>query len=400
MKFMRFSVLVAVLTFYGTGVFGDVVLLQNGDRISGTVISVVDGTLAVETDYAGTLSIAMDAVARMESDAPVVVKMMEDQLMEGTLSEQNAAMGIKTEDTWQPVATGDITALARDREAFDRLLAAMEPKRWSGTVDAGAALRSGNTDTTDLKLAVTFERAGDRNTLALKLAALYGEADGTLNTRRYSGEFRWEYHLRDRLYLYTLGLAERDDGRKLDLRLQGGAGVGYEILQRERTTLSADLGLTYTNERWAPFTPWERDALKAATRGAAFGRLYGLLPDLYDNGLLFTGTVEELQGILADIRTPLGSYSRRSENYPNLRLGFQFTQALFKDSMLSEDLVLLPNLEEMGEFRALSELAFTTPVTESVSLRTSLKSEYDSLADKKGVEEWDHTFMTEVRYSF
>lgn len=107
-----------------------------------------------------------------------------------------------------------------------------------------------------------------------------------------------------------------------------------------------------------------------------------------------------LQDILARIRNPLGDYARQTEQYPNLQIGVRFSRNLFKESVLSEELTLLPNLEDMGEFRALSLLALTTPLSESISVRTSLKSEYDSLADQKAVEEWDHLFMTEIRYSF
>ncbi len=61
---------------------------------------------------------------------------------------------------------------------------------------------------------------------------------------------------------------------------------------------------------------------------------------------------------------------------------------------------MMPNLEQLGEFRALSELVFSTPITEALSLRTSLKTEYDSLARSKNLTPWDHTLMTQLRYAF
>jgi hypothetical protein len=251
-----------------------------------------------------------------------------------------------------------------------------------------------------MKLSTGVKRDGDNNTLKLGFSAAYGSAEGTLNTRRYAGDLHWKYYLNERLYLYTVGLAERDDGRKLDLRLQGGGGFGYDIVQRERTGLAADLGLTYTYERWAPFTPWGRDQFKWQSRSGAFNRLNAVLPGLLENGIWSLGAARDLSEILADIRDPLRNYGNNTENYPNLRVGLQFTRSLFKRVELSHDLVFLPNLEDFGELRALSDLAITTPITENISLRTSLKSEYDSLARRKSVEAWDHTLMTELRYSF
>lgn len=379
----------------------DIIHLGNGDRITGEVQSLAKGILTIKTDYAGHLAITMEAVTHIESAAPLAILLSDENILEGVLTLREGAMGIETAEAWMPVSVTDIAAASRDAAELAALAAPEVSKLWGGTVDLGAALRSGNTDTTDVKFSVTATRSGERNTLKLGVSAAYGAADGTLNTRRYSGDFRWQYYLQERLYLYTLGMAERDDGRKLDLRLQGGGGLGYEFIKREKTTLAADLGLTYTYEKWVPLTPWEEDRIKGDIRGRAFNRLYDIITSRLFSGQAFSqDTGNALYGILADIRSPLRSYSRRTESYPNLRIGTQFSQVLFKTSKLTEDLTLLPNLEDLGEFRALSELAFTTPVTDSISLRTSLKSEYDSLARQKAIESWDHTLMTEIRYSF
>lgn len=386
-----------ILSCYALSADGDTVLLNNGDRITGAVKSIAEGKLLVETPYAGALTISMEAVTRIESDEPRAIKLTDDRILEGTLCARDESMGVKTEEAWQAVLPKEITALAPDQNDLKSLTT---PKRWSGALEAGASLRSGNTDTTDLKASLSLKRTGEKDTLELKFSAAYGEASDVLNTRRYLGDFRWQHKLHERFYLYTTGLAERDDGRKLALRLQGGGGFGYEIIKQEKTKLSADLGLTYSYERWEPFTPWERDQLKTDVRNSAMRRLYGLLPDIINDGLLFSGTVETLQNLLADIRNPLHGYTRQTEQYPNLQIGVHFSRTLFKENTLTENLTLLPNLEDTGEFRALSELALTTPLSKSISVRTSLQSEYDSLADQKAVEEWDHLFMTEIRYSF
>lgn len=394
------SIIVFVLSGLILPAYTDTVSLNNGDRITGTVTSVADGKLSIETAYAGTLSISLEAITGLKTEKSLAVKLSDNRVLEGVLCTRDETQGIAKEDAWQAMPVEEIVVLAPDMEALDAAVLAMRPKLWSGAVEAGASLRSGNTDTTDMKLSLSLKRATEKDTLDLKFSAAYGEAEDVLNTRRYTGDFRWQHKIHDRFYFYTMGLAERDDGRKLDLRLQGGAGFGYEILKQEKTQLSADLGLTYTYERWAPFTPWERDQVKADTRNGAFSELSGLLSDILDDGLLFSGHVNTLQDILARIRNPLGDYARQTEQYPNLQIGVRFSRNLFKESVLSEELTLLPNLEDMGEFRALSLLALTTPLSESISVRTSLKSEYDSLADQKAVEEWDHLFMTEIRYSF
>lgn len=390
---------IAALFFSAPG-YCDVVQMNNGDRISGYVTLVSEEKLTILTEYAGEITLSMDAVFSIETDEARVVVLSDESIVEGVLIMEEGQPGIGTAETWRPLPATSIIALAKDQETLTALMAPAPPRRWTGTVDAGVALRSGNTDTTDLKFSVALNRAGDRDTLKMGFTSAYGAADGTINTRRYAGNFRWQYYMRERLYLYTLGLAERDDGRKLDLRLQGGGGFGYELVKRDRTTLAADIGLTYTHERWMPFTPWERDKRRDETRLNAYNRLYQTITRIGEEGFSLEDSVPRIREVLADIRNPLRDYVRRTEDYMNLRIGVHFTQTLFKTSKLSEELTLMPNLEQLGEFRALSELAITTPVTDAISLRTSLKTEYDSLARRKEIDAWDHTLMTEFRYSF
>ncbi len=379
---------------------GDIVTLNNGDRISGTVNTLTDGKLSVQTDYAGTITIQMEAVSSIETDAPRALALNKDYILEGAFQVKDGIPGLSANGDWKPLKTAEITALAENIEALDSLLTPKPPKRWSGTVEAGLALRSGNTDTTDVKFASSVTRTKDRNTLKIGLAASYGAADGAINTRRYAGDFRWQYYLRERLYMLVLGLAERDDGRKLDLRLQGGGGLGYDFIKREKTKLAADIGLAYTHERWAPFTPWEGDRLRNEKRLIAYNRLYAAITGLGDNGGLTRERIESFQKLIADVRNPLREYATRTEDYINLRVGVNFSQTIFKTSKLTEELVMMPNLEQLGEFRALSELVFSTPIIEALSMRTSLRTEDDSLARGKNVALWDHTLMTQLRYTF
>ncbi len=400
---MKKIVLLILLTVFmaGFSAEADMLILNNGDRITGTLVAIEGGVARITTAYAGEISVKMDAVSAIETDEVRAVALSDETIVEGVLVREDERMGVRAADDFRPATSADIVALAATPEALDGMLNPPPPKKWSGTVDLGLALRSGNTDTTDFKFSVGVKRTGDRNTLALNFAAAYGAADDVLNTRRYQFDYRWQYYLQERLFLYNIGLAERDDGRKLDYRLQTGLGVGYDFIKQEKRTLSADLGATYTRERWNPFTPWERTALRDDIRSSALSDLYTTFLSI-GNGAVFTprSALEQLYDILLDLRDPLRDYQKRNEDYVNLRLGLNFSQQIFKSSTITEALVLMPNLEEFGEFRALSELALVTPLSEKLNLKTSLKTEYDSLAEERGVNAWDNTLMTQFTYKF
>ena len=187
----------------------------------------------MDTSYAGTIEIQQDAVESIETEAP---------------KQESVAEVPHVEE--KPAATP-------------------ETKPWSGTVDTAFSWRSGNTDTTDFSLSSTAVRKGERNTLTLKGSAAYGKADDVLNTRRYLSEAKWQRYLNERFYVFLLGGIEQDDGRKLDSRTHVAVGAGRDFIKNDRRTLSADVGLDHAWERWAPFTPPERDATKEQRRGAA-----------------------------------------------------------------------------------------------------------------------------------
>ncbi|MBY0341292.1 MAG: hypothetical protein K2Q19_09035, partial [Rhodocyclaceae bacterium] len=56
----------------------DQVLLKNGDRLSGSVISKRGNTLIFKTSYAGELKIDWDEVAQLNTDKPVAVMRQDD----------------------------------------------------------------------------------------------------------------------------------------------------------------------------------------------------------------------------------------------------------------------------------------------------------------------------------
>ena len=90
----------------------------------------------------------------------------------------------------------------------------------------------------------------------------------------------------------------------------------------------------------------------------------------------------------------------RSEDYASGRIGLSYYQTVFKNSTLTDDLVLLPSLENAGEFRSTNTLAFTTPVNEHLGIRLSLRTEFDSDPGAEDVDKFDNTLTLGLRYSF
>ncbi|HEX72705.1 MAG TPA: DUF481 domain-containing protein, partial [Candidatus Hydrogenedentes bacterium] len=314
----------------------------------------------------------------------------------------------KDDGQWLVFSGGDLCADVTAIESVERAPETpkmpsepAKPKRWGAVVDAALSMRQGNTDTMDTSFGVEVVRKGERHVSTLTLSGGYGEADGYINTRRYKGVAKHQFYLIEKLYLFAAGGAERDYGRKLDVRAHGSGGVGYDFLQRDNLKLSADIGLDYTWDRWMPYTPRGKDEEKSKRRSQASLRLSQQIAAL--SATPPGDLVQALEGIvdtLYVVRDPLRGSAYREEDSISLRLGAYYEQALFWKSTLSERLTMLPSLDDFGEFRAISEFSFSTPLRDHLKLRISLKTEYDSMARRSGVESWDNLLQAGLRYEF
>ena len=74
----------------------DEVMLKNGSRLVGKVISSRDGVVTIETDFAGTLEIGMDKVEGINVPEPVVVLMEDNTVYRDSslsMSEEQLVLG-------------------------------------------------------------------------------------------------------------------------------------------------------------------------------------------------------------------------------------------------------------------------------------------------------------------
>ena len=377
----------------------DMVHLENGDRLTGTVQSAAEGELVLVTTYAGELHVKLEEVKAVVTDAAVAVRRQDGEVLTGRLALEGDEQTLATDQVAQPLPLDQIEAIAADTESLPKW--PQKERKWRGSVDAGASWRSAETDTLDANFGITLVRKRLRDTLTLELAGGYGEVDSQVNTRRLKGTAKYQYYLKERLYLYGHAGAEQDPGRRLELRVETGGGVGYDFIKSERRSLALDAGLDYAHEWWNEYTITELEdaqhsasaALRSGAEAYARSHLTKPLADwAFDD--LFAG----LQ-LLADAYTGDVDQITRDEDNVYIRLGGQFEQKLFESAVLTEKLVVLPQIDDLGEYRLTSDLALETPLSQKLSFRVNLLSDYDS-DTTDGDDEFTNTLIAGLRYAF
>lgn len=215
--------------------------LKNGDRYTGTVVSLQNGTLRFETPH-GELAIPWTEVSALSVNQPLEVR----------------------------TADGQVTARAGgplDVSATAALTRPAPPLTWEGGANAGLLASGGNTDVHSLRIdGEVVARDGDnRYTVAALLNRV--EDGGRETARNASLSAGFDRFITRRLFLNGNAIFTNDRFRDLDLRTALGAGLGYQVLDTSRATLRINSGLGYVHEHFRS-TPDNRYAALQETSKA------------------------------------------------------------------------------------------------------------------------------------
>lgn len=223
----------------------DEVWLKNGDRLTGKVVSLEEGTLLLSTTYAGDVSINWEEVANLKTEEPIKIILSDETAVQGPI--QPGAGGqvhVKAETLAEPVTT-DLASV--------KTINPKPPKPPLSTtlrVNAGAGFASGNTDKEDIYADGEFVARTDRNRYTIGGLYRRAESDGVKTEDKTLGYMKYDHFFTEKWYAYANTAAERDIFKDLDLRYSVGVGAGYQFMESERTNLSLEGGISYVNESY------------------------------------------------------------------------------------------------------------------------------------------------------
>jgi len=223
-------------------VVADEVHLSNGDRLSGTVRRMTAGRLVIETSYAGEISIAWQAVARLVTDEPATVVLADGSTLRGALSSpEDGLLSVETDQLARP----PIFDLARV-EAVNP--PEEPPVRLSGGLQLSLVSARGNTENDNLVL--QGDLVARTESSRFTLGALLNEAqeDGRDTASKSTAYLAYDHFLTERWYFNSNARFNEDEFRDLNLRTSVGLAVGRQFRERERSSLSLELGLSAVNE--------------------------------------------------------------------------------------------------------------------------------------------------------
>jgi putative salt-induced outer membrane protein YdiY len=231
----------------------DEVVLQNGDRITGTLKSFADGKIALSSPALGDVEIAIADVRTLTTAKPVRIKTTEGELIERRIT--GIANGRLQ---FEPTAAGPAIAelgLA-DLDAINPEMGA----KWTGAINVGAGLTTGNTSNRSVNATGEATRRSENDRFIAKASWIYGDqkiAPGvrTLTDRRVSGFLEYDYFFTKRFYALATTEALGDTPADLELRYTAGVGLGYQWAESEDLSSSTEAGISYLSEHYRSGAP-------------------------------------------------------------------------------------------------------------------------------------------------
>lgn len=154
--------------------------------------------------------------------------------------------------------------------------AAPAAPKWTGQVNAGFTLTTGNSETRQANASAEAQYAREKDRITLGFLWVYGDNknnpqnDWVLVDRKTFGRAKYDYFFAEKTYGYGMVTAEGDLLQDISLRWTGGAGLGHQYYDTDTWKFGVEAGVSYIDTDYGNVasTDTEDIAIRVATNAA------------------------------------------------------------------------------------------------------------------------------------
>ena len=330
------SIMLIILMVGSFSASADEIVLDNGDRLSGTVTRMDMGILTVETGYAAPIAVQTSRIMSIRTDNPLELHLTSGEVLKGTLSTDdkgNLLIG----------ATGErgMTVFGWDKVSAVNPPKVM-PSKWKGNVNLGATTQTGNAERTNITFGADATRKTDQERFSLRFLYNFAKDEDNVTARSYYGFGKYDIFFTKKFYGYLALELLKDKTKDLQLRTVVGPGVGYQFWDDAVKSLLLEAGLAYFSE----------DLKKGQDKDWIAARLASDFRYQFGNSVVFT-----------------------------------------------DQLVVYPSLENSKDYKLRNEAAITAPLASGWSFRLANILEHDGNPPEE-VKRNDWYWIAALQYSF
>jgi putative salt-induced outer membrane protein YdiY len=217
----------------------DEVHLKNGDRITGRVLKKENGTVSLETAYAGTLTIQWQDVARITTESPIEVYLHNETL---TVTSVIAAGPVAEEGVEDVIQASEIKYINPPPYISGKGIL------WSGRLNAGYVANEGNSPKERLNFDGQLGARTKNKRYTLSASYLFATEAGVKTEAKSRGTGKIDHFFTTKWYGTAHVLLEKNRFQDINLRTITGAGLGYQFWESKNLNLFVESGLDYVVE--------------------------------------------------------------------------------------------------------------------------------------------------------
>jgi putative salt-induced outer membrane protein YdiY len=267
-RFLFPTLLAAFLCFPVQAKRNDVVIMNNGDHLTGQVKRLKNGLLFVETDYvSGNIALDWNQVESIQSTATFQIVLNNGQRLVGKI-EKVSGEEIKGRDFLIHEATEQVLLPSAEIASIET----KKPTFWrelQGSMDLGYSFTSGNSQST-LNADATAAYRTTEWAAATTFDSTFGGQSGGSKTNREDLQTTFAKFLNRNSFLMGLSDFLHSSQQNLNLRTTLGGGYGRYFIRTTNSNLSWLGGVVYTHETFGTTTGQPSDQNMEAVVGLQY----------------------------------------------------------------------------------------------------------------------------------
>jgi putative salt-induced outer membrane protein YdiY len=247
------------LFFLSVALWADQITLQNGDRLTGSVVKSDAKTLTFKSELAGVVTVPWESITVIDSKEPLNVTLKAGTVLVGPVTTEGPAFTVQTANAGAVKTEKAAVSAIRSQDEEKAYQAQMERLRnprlsdlWAGSFDTGFSLARGNADIQTFTLGANAARATTRDKIAVYFTSIYAKNRNLgrflTSANAVRGGVAYNVNINPKFYVFAQTDQEFDEFQRLDLRSVFGGGAGYNFIKNETTTFTAFGGGTFNRE--------------------------------------------------------------------------------------------------------------------------------------------------------
>ena len=276
----------------------DLIIMKNGDHITGEVKKLEQGILYIEPEYVSTaFGVDWFQVASIHSAAGYQVVLKDGNHLAGNIEKSAAGnvdgsdFKVRTTEGEVSIPAGNVVNIESKQKTFWAQL--------TGAIDLGYNFTSGN-DQTQVSSSANADYLSTKWNTGVSLTSSFSGQSGASKTNLWEGTTYGERFLSSNSSLIGLADFLHSSQQQLNLRSTFGGGMGRYFSRTNQQRFQGILGLVFTNETFESTisNPTQKNIeglvgvkyqLFRFSRYSLFSQLYGF-PGLSDTGRVRTTT--------------------------------------------------------------------------------------------------------------